>query len=78
MATVYSDKADTVKAMELCQKSLAIQLDILGESHPDVAASYNNIANLHSDRHEVDKAFDCYDKALPNRIQISRKSPRCG
>ena len=35
-----------------------------------IAASYNNFANLHSERQEMDKAFDYYNKALAIRVQI--------
>ena len=39
-----------VEALNLFKKSLAIRKQVLGDDHPDVAESLNNIAGLHQDQ----------------------------
>ena len=44
--------------------------DVLGEDHPDVAQSLNNLAALANDRKEYEKAIPLYEKALKIRKQV--------
>eukprot|EP00002_Diphylleia_rotans_P026906 TRINITY_DN5387_c0_g1_i2.p2 TRINITY_DN5387_c0_g1~~TRINITY_DN5387_c0_g1_i2.p2 ORF type:complete len:100 (+),score=18.13 TRINITY_DN5387_c0_g1_i2:318-617(+) len=52
------------QSMECQQKALTIRIKILGEEHPDVAASYNNIANVDYNQGMVEEALENYRKAL--------------
>ena len=44
MVSVYSEKGELDKALEYCHKALTIQLNTVGDNHPDVALSYSNIS----------------------------------
>ena len=57
------------KALDFCQKCLDIQLKTLGEEHPSVATSYNNIGLTWDSKGEYDKAFDYYEKCLDIRLK---------
>lgn len=39
-------------------ESLAIRLGTLGQTHPDVAKSYSNMAMAHTGKGEYDKALE--------------------
>jgi hypothetical protein len=41
----YLDQGKLDKAIEFGEKALSIEIKVLGEEHPDVAASYNNLSN---------------------------------
>jgi hypothetical protein len=42
----YLDQGKLNKAIECGEKALRIKIKVLGEEHPDVAISYNNIGNV--------------------------------
>ena len=42
----YTDQGKLDKAIEFGEKALGIQIKVLGEEHPDVASSYNNLGNV--------------------------------
>ena len=48
--------------------NLSIRLNTLGENHPDVASSYNNIGEVYTNKHELDKALEYYNKSLSIKI----------
>jgi tetratricopeptide (TPR) repeat protein len=58
------------KALEYFEKSLDINLKTLGEGHPDVANSYNNIGHILKDKCEYDKSLNYYEKSLVIRLRI--------
>jgi len=58
------------KAMSYLKTALEIGLKKFGESHPEVATSYNNIANIHADRGEFLQAKQYYEKALTIRLRL--------
>jgi hypothetical protein len=39
----YQNQGKLDKAIEFGEKALSIQIKVLGEEHPDVASSYNNL-----------------------------------
>jgi hypothetical protein len=39
----YRNQGKLDKAIELYEKALSIKIKVLGEEHPDVATSYNNL-----------------------------------
>nr|XP_058960257.1 uncharacterized protein LOC131787183 [Pocillopora verrucosa] len=51
------------------KRALEIQMKQLGPEHVDVATSYNNLGNLHSDLGDTDEAKDCYKRALEIRLK---------
>ena len=50
--------------LEFYNKSLKIDLAKLGESHPDIAGSYNNIAVVYNSQGDYSKALAYYEKSL--------------
>ena len=54
MGKVHKLKGDYDKALEYYNKSLAIRLNALGEKHPDVADSYNNIGMVYHAKGDYD------------------------
>ena len=59
MQSIYKPKG---KALEYCEKSLAIRIQTLGENHPDVARSYNNIGLTYINKGDCNKALEYYEK----------------
>ena len=57
------------KALEYFEKSLAIDLKTLGDEHPIVATSYNNIGMVWKRKGEYDKALEYYEKCLAIRLK---------
>ena len=55
---VYSDKEDLYNALEYYRLSLSILLHILGENHPELATSYDNIAKVYNEKGELDSALE--------------------
>ena len=49
---------------------MKIRSQVLGENHPDMATSYNNIGNAYCNRGDYDKALEFYQKALKIRFQV--------
>ena len=70
MDIVFNDKWEFDKSLEYHNKFLTIKLKSLGENHPDVASSYNNIANVYSDQGELDKALEYHNKSLTIKLNI--------
>ncbi|MEA3450461.1 MAG: CHAT domain-containing tetratricopeptide repeat protein, partial [Bacteroidota bacterium] len=55
------------RALEYHFKCLEIQLELLGEKHTDVAASYMNIGNVYADKPEYDNAQSVKRDSLLNK-----------
>ena len=64
MACVYDSKSLLERAMEYHNMSLAIRLEICGIDHPDIALSYQGIANVCLARGEHDDALAYLHKSL--------------
>ncbi len=62
--------AEYGKARELYRKALEISERVLGEEHPDTAASYNNLAGVHARQGEYGKAERLYEKAIEIRERV--------
>jgi NAD-dependent SIR2 family protein deacetylase len=60
----YNHLGKDDKAIEYHEKALEIELEILGENHPDTATSYNNLGSAWHSRGDYDKAIEYYEKAL--------------
>jgi tetratricopeptide (TPR) repeat protein len=52
------------EALNLCEQSLNLRLELLGEKHPDVATSYNNLAFLYQAMGRYGEAYDFYQKSI--------------
>src|SRR5262245_11087608 len=53
----------TREALPLARQALAIRKELLGEAHPDYAASLNNLAMLYLDLGEYGKALPLFEQA---------------
>ena len=62
-------KGEFDTALDYYSKSLTIRLTTVGENHPDVATTYNNMGDLHKNKREFEKALDCHKKALELRLK---------
>ena len=51
------------------EKALSIRLKKLGDDHPDVAVTYNNMAKYTLDQGKNDEALAMYEKALSIRLK---------
>ena len=58
----------TGKAIDFYERDLKITVAALGENHPDVAASYNNLGVVYKNKGEYDKAIDFYERSLSINI----------
>ena len=56
------------KALEMYDKSLKIRLAALGEDHPNVAATYNNMGSLYHSQGQIDKAWEIVRK-MPKKYE---------
>jgi tetratricopeptide (TPR) repeat protein len=65
-ATYLSARARFAEAQPLCERSLAIREQSLGD-HPDVATSLNNLANLYADQGRLLEAELLYQRSLAIR-----------
>ena len=52
------------------EESLAIRKKMLGEEHPDVADSLNNLASLYKNQGKYDEAEKMYNEALAIRKKM--------
>ena len=62
------------KALEYLQQSLTIRKQLLGESHPDVAISYNNIGRIYDAQGDYARALEYHQRALAIRKQFFGES----
>ena len=68
---VYDNQGNYAKALEYYEKSLAIDLKVFGENHPDTAMSYNNIGGVYYDQGNYAKALEFLNKALAIKLKVS-------
>ena len=61
---MYFNQWNYAKALEYYNKSLVIQLKVLGPDHPSVATSYHNIGTVYFNQWNYAKALEYYKKAL--------------
>ena len=67
---VSGDLGQYNQAKKFHEKSLAIQKEIYGEHHCDVAASYNNLGLVCCDLGEYNQAKEYYEKSLAIKKEI--------
>jgi len=58
------------KAIEYYGKALAIDLKVLGDKHPKIASSYNNLALAWGHKGRYDKVIEYYGKALAINLEV--------
>ena len=63
-AKMYYTLGEYNKAIEYNEKALKINLATLGENHPTIATSYNNIGLAWDGKGEYEKAIEFYNRAL--------------
>jgi len=56
--------------LEYYQKGLEINIKVSGQDHPDVAASYNNIAIIYKNQGKYEEALELYTKSLDIKTRI--------
>ncbi|MGI2909795.1 tetratricopeptide repeat protein, partial [Tolypothrix sp. VBCCA 56010] len=61
---LYQSQGRYSEAEPLYQKALQLTQRLLGEEHPDVAMSYNNLALLYESQGRYSEAEPLYQKAL--------------
>ena len=67
MGTTYANLGDYHRAIEFFEQALAIRREHLGNSHPDVATSLNNLASLYQDQGRYREAEPLLLRALEIR-----------
>jgi tetratricopeptide (TPR) repeat protein len=61
---IYYDTGDALRAIEYSEQALAIDKEVYGERHPDVATRLNNIGSAWDAMGEPKKALGYYEQAL--------------
>ena len=72
-ATALVNNGEYAKAKAALEAVVKIRERLLGEEHPDTAASYNNIANMYYVKGEYDHALEYHEKALAIREKVLGK-----
>jgi len=73
LGAIYYQTGDYEKVVSFYRKALDIRLEILGEKHPDVAISYNNLGAIYYQTGDYEKAVSFYRKALNIGLEIKIK-----
>lgn len=58
------------KAIELCNREIAMSEDLYGEDHPHTANSYNNIGWVYGCLGNYTKALEYYQKSIEIRVRV--------
>ena len=66
---VYDAQGDYPKSLEYYGKCLKIRLEKLGEEHPAVATTYNNMASVYYHQGDYPQALEYYGKCLKIRLE---------
>ena len=64
MASLYDSQGKYNEAEPLYQQALALRQKLLGDDHPDVASSLNNLAGLYKSQGRYNEAEPLYQQAL--------------
>ena len=64
LGSLFSDLGDAYKALDYEGKTLAIRGKVLPPEHPDLARSYNNLAETYGDLGDLQKRLEYHQKAL--------------
>ncbi|MES0337561.1 MAG: tetratricopeptide repeat protein [Candidatus Magnetobacterium sp. LHC-1] len=63
VGVAWNSLGDLKKAIEYLEKALAIRLEVYGDKHPDIAASYRNLADVFAKSGDPHKAAEYTAKA---------------
>ena len=66
---VYVNQGKYDEALAMYEKALSIRLKKLGDDHPDVADTYNNMAVVYYNQGKYEEALAMYEKALSIRLK---------
>ena len=69
MGQILFQKGTFEEAKGHFERSLALQLQLLGPQHPDVGSSYNNLAAVLTDQGDLKQAREYHERALAIRQQ---------
>jgi tetratricopeptide (TPR) repeat protein len=64
LALLYYSQGKYKEAEPLYQQALALRQKLLGDDHPDVATSLNNLAGLYKSQGKYNEAEPLYQQAL--------------
>jgi tetratricopeptide (TPR) repeat protein len=67
---IYEAQSQFTEAEKWCKKSLQVTGDRLGEKHPDVASSYDNLALLYESMGKYEEALPLSQKALKINLDV--------
>jgi tetratricopeptide (TPR) repeat protein len=72
---IYLDKGNLDEALISQKKALKLREEVLGDKHPDLAKSYNNISTIYQDLKECLEAKKFSIKAIDILKQLDYISP---
>ncbi len=75
LGKIYLDNGGYDKSVYYYQKALEIDLEILGEHHPDLVTAYNNLGLACHRRGDREQAVEYYQKALDIQLAALEKHP---
>ena len=64
LGLAYRDLGDANKAISYYEQSLAIDLNVFGDQHPNVAIRYNNLGEAYRALGDAKKAIEYYEEGL--------------
>jgi tetratricopeptide (TPR) repeat protein len=64
MGNIYYETGDLESALTAYHQGLEVELAVLDAGNPNVCVTYTNIAEIHKQRSEFDKALEYYQKVL--------------
>ena len=73
IAEAYEDQGEYVKALEYCEKALAIRERVLGPDHPGTTETYSSMAVVYDDLENYGKALEYSEKTLAIRGRILKE-----
>ena len=70
MGVVYDSQGHYERALEYYQKSLDIQIKVVGHDHIDLAASYTNVGVVYHKQGNTEQATEMYTKAYRVYLKV--------
>ena len=68
LGIAHNSKGEYDKAIDFYKRALKIEVASLGEDHPNVATSYNNLGSAYGIKGDNDLAINYYERALKIRV----------
>ena len=76
VSKVDDEPQTTASTSGALEREITRRIDALGEHHPDVAAAMNDLATLHSENEDFDRALTLYERALAiQRVALGDAHP---